>query len=152
VGKVVDLDTLKRELAGADHRVVTTNGCFDLLHVGHLRLMEAARGLGDVLVVLVNDDASVASIKGPGRPLVPDAQRAELVAGLCPVDYVVLFSEDTPVRALAEIRPDVHVKGGDYRPEDLPEAQVLSEAGAEIVIFPLVEGLSTTRIAERLVD
>jgi rfaE bifunctional protein nucleotidyltransferase chain/domain len=150
MGKVLDLETLARELSGDKRRVVTTNGCFDLLHVGHLRLLEAAKKLGDVLVVLINDDASVRALKGPSRPMVPAAERAELVAALCPVDFVALFSENTPIEAIRRIRPDVHVKGGDYRPEDLPEAAVLEDLGAELVIFPLVGGLSTTDLFERL--
>ncbi len=149
MGRVVDLDTLLSALADESGRVVTTNGCFDLLHVGHLRLLREAKAMGDVLVVAVNDDDSVRRFKGPSRPLVPAAERAELVAALEPVDYVVLFSEDTPERTLAAIRPAVHVKGGDYRAQDLPETRVVEEGGGEVVIVPLVPGHSTSDLVRR---
>ena len=149
MGRVVDLETLRASLDATPGRVVTTNGCFDLLHVGHLSLLRQAKALGDILVVAVNDDASVRCIKGPSRPVVPAAERAELVAALEPVDYVVLFGEDTPERVLAAIRPDVHVKGGDYRAEDLPEARVVEENGGAVIIIPLVPGHSTTEIMRK---
>ena len=113
-------------------RVVLTNGCFDLLHVGHARMLEAAAALGDLLVVALNDDASVRSLKGEGRPVVPLAERAELVAALRHVDLVTSFGEHTLERTLRAIRPDVHAKGTDYGPEDLPERDVDSELGIEM--------------------
>ena len=149
MGRVVDLDTLRSALDAGPGRVVTTNGCFDLLHVGHLRLLRQAKAMGDILVVAVNDDESVRRFKGPTRPLVPAAERAELVAALEPVDYVVLFSEDTPERTLAAIRPAVHVKGGDYLARDLPEAKVVEQGGGEVVIVPLVPGHSTSDLVRR---
>lgn len=130
--------------------VVSTNGCFDLLHVGHLRLLKAAKELGDVLVVAMNNDRSVRRLKGVARPYVPADERAELVAALEPVDYVVLFSEDTPEAVLAAIRPDVHVKGGDYRLEDLPERRVVEEGGGRVVILPLVPSRSTSALVRRI--
>jgi rfaE bifunctional protein nucleotidyltransferase chain/domain len=151
VGRVVGLDTLLAELEASPGRVVTTNGCFDLLHVGHLTLLRQAKGLGDTLVVAVNDDASVRRLgKDPCSPVVPADERAELVAALDPVDYVVVFTEDTPERVLAAIRPAVHVKGGDYRPEDLPETRVVEEGGGEVVIVPLVPDHSTTALVSRI--
>jgi rfaE bifunctional protein nucleotidyltransferase chain/domain len=149
VGRVVDLEQLLAELAARPGRVVTTNGCFDVLHVGHLQLLREAKALGDILVVAVNDDGSVCRLKGPSRPLVPAAERAELLAALEPVDYVVLFSEDTPDRVLAAIRPAVHVKGGDYRAEDLPETPTVEAGGGRVVIVPLVAGRSTTDLIRR---
>jgi D-beta-D-heptose 7-phosphate kinase / D-beta-D-heptose 1-phosphate adenosyltransferase len=153
MGRVVDLEGLLGEIgdrssAGAG-RVVTTNGCFDILHAGHLATLRAAKEMGDTLVVLVNDDDSVRRLKGASRPLVPAADRAELVAALEPVDFVVLFSEDTPVRALGAIRPAVHVKGGDYTAADLPETAAVEAGGGEVVIVPLVPGRSTSGIAGR---
>jgi rfaE bifunctional protein nucleotidyltransferase chain/domain len=153
VGKVVSLEELlgeigDRSVAGAG-RVVTTNGCFDILHVGHLELLRQARALGDTLVVLVNDDDSVRRLKGSSRPLVPAGDRVALVAALEPVDFAVLFSEDTPVEALAAIRPAVHVKGGDYAAGDLPESDVVEAAGGEVVVVPLVPGRSTSEIVRR---
>jgi D-beta-D-heptose 7-phosphate kinase/D-beta-D-heptose 1-phosphate adenosyltransferase len=150
MGRVVTLDELLGELHDRSGRTtVTTNGCFDVLHVGHLRLLRAAKAAGDILVVAVNDDDSVARLKGPGRPLVPLADRMELLAALEPVGYVVPFSEDTPEAVLEAIRPDVHVKGGDYREEDLPEAEVVRAHGGRIEIVPLVQGRSTTGLVGR---
>ena len=117
MGRVLTVEELEGELARlrrAGRTIALANGHFDLLHVGHLRYLEAARAEGDALVVAVNDDASVARLKGPGRPLVPAAERAELLAALAPVDYVVVFAGDSPAPLLARLRPDVHCKGPDY--------------------------------------
>lgn len=133
-----------------DRRIVFTNGCFDILHVGHVRLLQHARSLGDVLIVGVNDDGSVERLKGPSRPLVTASDRAEILAALECVDWVTLFSEDTPIETLRALRPHVHVKGGDYRPEDLPEAAVLREMGVQLEIVPLVPGRSTTALVSKM--
>jgi glycerol-3-phosphate cytidylyltransferase len=119
---------------------------FDLLHIGHLRYLRAARGLGDVLIVGVNADAAV---RKAGRPLVPDVERAELVAALEPVDYVVIFGETTADRLLERLRPSVYVKGGDYSVATLPEASSARRVGAEIAFIPLVAGHSTTALIQR---
>jgi rfaE bifunctional protein nucleotidyltransferase chain/domain len=144
-----------REQARRDGRVVVwTNGCFDLLHVGHVRSLQAARALGDVLVVGVNDDASVHRLKGPFRPIVPAAQRAELLAALACVDAVLLFGEDTPAQALGRLRPDVHCKGADYAPPDgkpIPEAAVVAAYGGRLEFLPLLPGLSTSELVRRIV-
>jgi D-beta-D-heptose 7-phosphate kinase/D-beta-D-heptose 1-phosphate adenosyltransferase len=134
----------------ASDTVIFTNGCFDILHVGHVRALEAARALGDILVVGVNSDASVRRLKGARRPLVPQAERAEMVAALRSVCYVTLFEEDTPVETLALLQPDVHVKSGDYRAEDLPETPTVLAHGGRVEIVPFVEGLSTTDIVARV--
>ncbi len=131
-------------------RVVFTNGCFDLLHVGHLRYLRKAREFGQVLVVGVNSDASVRRLKGPERPVVGQAERAEMVAALEPVDFVVIFEEDTPERMIQILRPDVHVKGGDYRMEDLPEAKVVEACGGRVEIVAAVRGHSTRLMIERI--
>jgi rfaE bifunctional protein nucleotidyltransferase chain/domain len=128
--------------------VVFTNGCFDLLHVGHARYLQQARALGDALVVGVNTDASVRRLKGEGRPIVPEEERAELIAALACVDYVTLFGEPTPEALLAHLRPDLHVKGGDYREEDLPESPLVRGWGGQVVILPLTPGRSTTQLIE----
>lgn len=146
-GPVLDLVTLQSELqrardAGA--RIVLTNGVFDLLHVGHLRYLRRARSLGDRLVVGVNADSAVAK---PGRPLVPDVERAELVASLEPVDYVVIFVESTADALLRELRPDVYVKGADYSEASLPEAATVRQLGARLEFVPLVPDHSTSRLA-----
>jgi len=125
------LETLRR----AGRRIAFANGHFDLLHVGHLRYLEAARAEGDVLVVAVNDDASVARLKGAGRPVVPAAERAELLAALAPVDFVVIFAGDSPAPLLAELRPDVHCKGPDYgAPERVPEYEVVRAYGGRTAL------------------
>jgi rfaE bifunctional protein nucleotidyltransferase chain/domain len=128
--------------------VVATGGCFDLLHPGHVRTLQAARGLGDCLVVCLNSDASVRRLKGPGRPVVDHHDRAAVLEALACVDAVVVFDEDTPVEVLRDLRPDVWVKGGDYAVADLPEAAVLAEWGGRAVVLPFVEGRSTTRLIE----
>ena len=136
-------------LPTAERRVVATSGCFDLVHAGHIRMLTLARTLGDRLVVLLNDDDSVRRNKGPGRPLVPVAERAELLEALAAVDEVRVFSEDTPERILREVRPDVFVKGGDYRDVDLPETDVIAAWGGRTVILPYEAGRSTTELIAR---
>ena len=158
MGQVIARDALLRLRADwrdAGRTVVCTNGVFDLLHVGHLRYLRAARALGDLLVVGLNDDASVARLKGPGRPLVPQDERAELLAALEPVDYVTLFGEDTAGPLVAALQPDIYVKGGDYAagPDDagkpLPEAEIVRAYGGEVRVIPLTPGRSTTALLER---
>lgn len=129
--------------------VVATGGCFDLLHAGHVGLLESARRIGDCLVVCVNSDASVRRLKGPGRPLTPQADRIRVLAGLGCVDAVAVFQEDTPETLLRALRPDVWVKGGDYTADALPEAAALREWGGQAVVVPYLAGRSTTELARR---
>ncbi|UUU20146.1 D-glycero-beta-D-manno-heptose 1-phosphate adenylyltransferase [Streptomyces sp. DSM 40750] len=129
--------------------VVATGGCFDLLHAGHVGLLESARRIGDCLIVCLNSDASLARRKGPGRPLTPQADRARVLAALGSVDAVVVFEEDTPEALLRRLRPDVWVKGGDYAVQDLPEAEVLRAWGGQAVVLPYLDGRSTTLLARR---
>jgi rfaE bifunctional protein nucleotidyltransferase chain/domain/rfaE bifunctional protein kinase chain/domain len=126
--------------------VVATGGCFDLLHTGHVRLLEAARSLGDCLVVCLNSDASVRRLKGPGRPLVGEADRAGVLLALSAVDAVVIFDEETPATVLVRLRPDIFAKGGDYTAAALPETAVMAGWGGQAVILPYIEGRSTTRM------
>jgi rfaE bifunctional protein nucleotidyltransferase chain/domain len=128
--------------------VVATGGCFDLLHAGHVRTLEAARRLGDCLVVCINSDDSVRRLKGPDRPLVSQADRVSVLSALGCVDAVVVFGENTPERVLRLVRPHVWAKGGDYDGRPLPEERVLREWGGRAVILPYVEGRSTTRLIE----
>ncbi len=134
--------------------VVFTNGCFDILHIGHVRYLQAARALGDVLVVGINTDESVHRLKGPDRPLNPESERAEIVAALECVDCVTLFDEDTPVELILAIRPDIHSKGGDYKPEDLPEAEAMRSIGGHVEVISYsktdTQGKSTTNLIERI--
>jgi len=138
MGEVVNEATLVERLAplrDAGRRVALANGHFDLLHVGHLRYLEAARREADLLVVAINDDDSVARLKGPGRPVVPAAERAELLAGLAAVDFVVVFDGDSPAPLLDRIRPDVHCKGSDYgSPERVPEYSVVRAYGGRTAL------------------
>ena len=131
-------------------RVVLTNGCFDILHVGHLRYLREARALGDVLVVGVNSDDSVRQLKGPGRPVNRAADRVELLAGLSCVDCAVVFADLTPARLILAVRPDVYVKGGDYSPEMLEETAVVRAFGGEVRIVGYVPAHSTTELVERI--
>ena len=131
-------------------RVVFTNGCFVLLHRGHLDLLTGARDLGDVLLVGINGDASVRRLKGEGRPLVPAEDRAALVAGLKPVDAVVVFDEDTPGTLLEVLRPEVLVKGGDYGPGEVVGREIVEAYGGRIHVLPFREGCSTTGLLARL--
>jgi rfaE bifunctional protein nucleotidyltransferase chain/domain len=130
---------------------VFTNGVFDLMHMGHVRYLQQARGLGDCLVVGVNADDSVRRLKGPKRPLLPERERAQLLAALSVVDYVTVFEEDTPEELIRVLRPNVHVKGGDYRPDDLPEAAAVREGGGEVRILPFLPGRSSTGLIEEII-
>jgi len=143
-----DLLAWRRQRAGL---VVFTNGVFDLLHPGHVEILEAARGLGDALVVGVNSDASARRLgKGPGRPVQPESARARVVAGLGAVDRVVLFDEDTPLALIEALAPDVLVKGGDYTRETIVGAEFVESRGGAVYAIPLLPGQSTTAIVERL--
>lgn len=150
--KTDELTSRLHALRSAGRTVVFTNGCFDILHVGHARYLAQARALGDVLVVGLNSDLSVRGLKGPLRPIVPEAERAEMLAHLECVDFVCLFDELRPDRLIAQVRPDIHAKGGDYRVEDLPEAEVVRAGGGRVEILPLVEGRSTTNIVQEILS
>ena len=136
-----------REAGG---RVVFTNGCFDLLHPGHVSYLRAARSLGDALVVGLNSDASVRRLKGPSRPVVPEKDRAAVLEALESVDAVCIFGEDTPIRLMRELEPAVYVKGGDYRVKDLPEAEVARQFEAEVRIISFEPGYSTSALIEKI--
>ena len=139
-----ELATKLEHLKSNGKVVVTTNGCFDVLHLGHLRYLQAARKLGDCLVVAINSDASVKQLKGQNRPLVPEDERAEMLAGLACVDYVVIFPELTPVDLLSELKPNIHVKGGDYQLEQLIERDTVEANGGKVIVGLNVPGKSTT--------
>ena len=131
-------------------KIVSTNGCFDVLHAGHIELLQGARSLGDCLLVALNSDASVRRLKGKSRPINDEMARAFVLNALECVDGVVIFDEDTPVRVLDEARPNVHVKGGDYKTEDLPETETVQRHGGEVVIVPLRQGFSTTNTLQKM--
>ena len=153
--KILALDALAQkadELRAGGRRLVATNGCFDLLHVGHVRYLQAARQLGDALVVGVNGDASVRALKGESRPLNPESDRAEVLAALECVDYVAIFPEVRATEFLQRAQPTVYVKGGDYRPEtlDAEERAALEQIGARIEIIPFEKGYSTSSLIARM--
>jgi rfaE bifunctional protein nucleotidyltransferase chain/domain len=133
------------------HRIVFTNGCFDLMHIGHIRYLQAARNLGDVLVVGVNSDESVRALnKGTDRPIVPDTQRAEVLAALACVDYVVIFSEPDPGALIATLQPDILVKGGDWPVDRIVGRETVEARGGRVQTIPLVPGVSTTTLVQRI--
>lgn len=153
VNKLLTLPQAKRWAAAArrrGERIVATNGCFDLLHFGHVRYLQRARQLGDRLILGLNADKSVRQLKGPLRPLVPEHQRAVVVAALACVDAVVIFREKRAVKFLAAVRPDIYVKGGDYRPETLDPTERAALGDAQIEILPFEPGFSTTGLIEKI--
>ena len=152
MGKVIELENLLeviKVIKSENKTLITTNGCFDIIHVGHVRYLKQAKQLGDILIIALNTDYSVKQLKGSSRPINNENDRAEILASLNPVDYVILFNEETPANLLKSIKPDIHVKGGDYDINTLPESKVIQEAGGKIVFMPLVDGKSTTSIIEK---
>ena len=151
--KVLDRNTLKEKvdsLRQAGKRVVFTNGCFDLLHIGHVRYLQEARKLGDCLVVAVNSDSSVQQIKEPGRPIIPEGQRAEVVAALGCVDWVTIFAESDPLVLIRLLKPNVLVKGTDWSEEEIVGAPEVREAGGQVLRIPVEPGSSTSVILEKV--
>jgi len=141
------IQTFREEHGGV---IVFTNGCFDLLQVGHVTYLEQARAMGDLLVVGLNTDLSVKAIKGPKRPIQPERDRAGILAALRSVDIVVLFDEETPIETIKALKPDIHVKGGDYDAETLPEFPVVTAYGGTVKTVPLVPAESTTSLIDKI--
>jgi rfaE bifunctional protein nucleotidyltransferase chain/domain len=155
MGKIISQDELIRETAREKRegrRVVFTNGCFDLIHPGHVRCLAEARALGDVLVVAVNSDKSVRGNKGPERPLVGERDRAEVLAALASVDYVTIFDEPTPRELISRVLPSILVKGADWAPDEIAGRQEVEAAGGRVVSIPLAPGYSTTKLVQRIRD
>jgi len=150
IEKREDLQRIIRDLKVKGKRIVFTNGCFDLLHIGHVRYLEEAKSLGDILVVGVNSDASVRSLKGPNRPILPEEERAEILSGLGCVDYVTIFDEPTPSNLISLLLPHILVKGGDWAKEATVGWETVEGAGGEVVILPFVEGSSTSQLIETI--
>jgi len=152
-GKILPLDEAVdrvSELKRQGRRVVFTNGCFDLLHPGHIRYLEEARRLGDALVVAVNSDRSVRTLKGPGHPVVPEAERAEVLAALRSVDYVTIFDDPTPRAVIARLLPQVLVKGADWGPNEIVGREEVEAAGGRVVSLAVVPGYSTSALIEKI--
>ena len=145
-----DIEKLCEILHRAGEKIVFTNGCFDILHAGHVRYLEKARSFGDCLVLGLNTDASVRGNKGPSRPINSELDRAEVVGALKSVDYVVLFGEKTAETIIAKVRPDVYVKGGDYTLETLPEAKIVQSYGGRVEFVQMVAGRSTTNVIKKI--
>ena len=153
--KVVDIEELKNVLQNhrrRGERIAFTNGCFDLLHAGHVKYLQFARSQGDVLVVGLNGDASVRHLKGAGRPILPQAERSAILAGLEAVDYVVIFGEETPAALINQVRPDILVKGEDWKEKGVVGREAVEADGGKVILAPLVQGLSTTNIVRRILD
>ncbi len=152
MGKTVSLKKLLTELSEAKKKVVFTNGCFDILHAGHARYLKKARALGDLLVVGLNSDSSIHKIKGPGRPIVPEKDRAELLSALAAVDYVVIFRSETPIKLIEAILPDVLVKGADWKNGEIVGEEVVKSRGGKVVRIPLAKGRSTTDVIKKIIE
>lgn len=151
--KIKNLEEIKEitdQLKNNSKKIVFTNGCFDILHIGHTRLLEAAKSHGDVLIIGLNSDSSIKKIKGPDRPIIPENERAELLSALSCIDYIVFFEEDTPINLIKELQPEVIVKGGDYAKETVCGADFVEQKGGKVVIVPLVKDKSTTGLIGRI--
>lgn len=146
--------TISKKLKSQRKKIVTTNGVFDILHLGHISYLESARKLGDVLIVGINSDASVKRLKGPKRPLNSEKARASCIAALECVDYVIMFNDDDPRKLLSTIKPSIHVKGGDYRGKEhkIIEKEVIENNGGKIVLKQMIRGYSTTSLIDKIVD
>ena len=152
-GKIVSIEALRearKVLRAAGKKLVFTNGCFDILHVGHVRYLARARELGDALLVAINSDHSVRELKGAGRPIMNEEERAEMLSALSAVDYVTVFDDLSPRNLIAEILPDVLVKGGDYELDEIHGRAEVEAAGGRVLALPFVEGASTTSIIDRI--
>lgn len=145
-----EIAAIAKNLKTEGNRIVFTNGCFDILHLGHVRYLREAKKLGDILIIGLNSDESVSALKGPDRPYVSEMERAEILASLECVDYVTIFSETRPDNLIRLIRPDIHVKGGDYKITELPERKLVESLGGKVVIIPPIKGHSTTNIVAKI--
>ena len=152
-GKIVSIEGIRRErerLRAEGQRLVFTNGCFDILHVGHVRYLQRARSLGDALLVAINSDRSVRELKGALRPIMNEQERAEMLAAFSAVDYVTVFDDISPRALIAEVLPDILVKGGDYQLNEIHGRKEVEAAGGRVMALPFVEGASTSSIIERI--
>ncbi len=145
-----ELIQIRQELRRQNRKVVFTNGCFDLLHSGHIHIFKEAKKLGDVFIVAVNEDESVRKIKGESRPIFPLEERLEVLEAIENIDYLLSFAEETPQRVIAALLPDVLVKGGDWAPEEVVGKREVEEAGGKVVIIPYLEGRSSSEILDRI--
>ena len=150
IKKIEDLKKIVGDLKKENKKIVTTNGVFDILHIGHIRYLKEAKKLGDILIIAINSDSSVKKVKGPKRPLNNEKDRAEALASLECVDYVAIFNEENPINILSQIKPDIHVKGGDYKIGQIIEKGTVEKNHGRIVLIPEVEGYSTTKLINKI--
>jgi D-glycero-beta-D-manno-heptose 1-phosphate adenylyltransferase len=143
---------LSRSLQVQGQKLVFTNGCFDILHIGHVKYLEKAKSLGDVLMVGINSDRSAKILKGPRRPLITEEERAKIISSLYSVDYAIIFDEETPIQLISELKPNIHVKGGDYTMQNLPEYNIVYSYGGKIKILSYINGKSTTNIIKQIIS
>lgn len=151
---IIAFDEIKQvceQLRNKGNKIVFTNGCFDIIHSGHIDYLSKAKSLGDILIVGLNSDRSVRNLKGEQRPILPEGDRAIILDALKPVDYVVVFDEDTPYRLIQIVQPDFLVKGGDYRAEEVVGYDIVTQKGGKVVIFPYLEGKSTSLIINKII-
>ena len=145
----IKISEIVTSLKAKGKRIVFTNGCFDILHVGHVRYLKEAKALGDILILGLNSDSSVKSLKGSNRPINNESDRAEVLSSLKAIDYVVIFDEKTAENIVGEVKPDIYAKGGDYSIDTLPEAKIVAEHGGKTVLLQLVDGKSSTNIINK---
>ena len=149
---ITDVQSRTQSIQNEGKKVVFTNGCFDILHAGHTSYLDAAKNYGDFLLLGLNSDKSVQSIKGPKRPIVKEIFRAKTLSALESIDLIILFDEDTPLSIIKRLKPDIYVKGGDYTFETLPEYPVVTGYGGTVKILPFIDGLSTSMIIKKIID
>ena len=155
MAEIIPLDQLNNRIEflrskNKNIKIVATNGCFDILHIGHVRSLQKAKSLGDILIVGLNSDSSVKKLKGKDRPINSEKNRAEILTALSCIDFVSIFNEDTAEKFLEIVKPNIYVKGGEYNVDILPEAKIVKKYGGEIILFPMIPGLSTTMIIDKM--
>jgi len=150
--KLKDLKKIIDKFKKEKKVIVFTNGCFDILHIGHVKYLKEAKKLGDILIVGVNSDDSVKILKGKTHPIIPEKERAEILDSLEVVDYVIIFNEINPENLISQLRPDIHVKGGNYQIEEIPEAKLVESFGGKTIILKEVKGKSTSNIIAKILE
>jgi D-beta-D-heptose 7-phosphate kinase/D-beta-D-heptose 1-phosphate adenosyltransferase len=155
IDKIKTLNELKEivsDLKTQGKKIVFTNGCFDLLHIGHVKYLQQAKTYGDILIVAINSDESIKAIKGNTRPLMPQEDRAQILAALTCIDYIIIFDETDPVRLISELIPDVLIKGGDYQLNEIKGREIVISSGGKVLTIPEIEGKSTTKLIQNIIE
>ncbi|MBI2252402.1 MAG: D-glycero-beta-D-manno-heptose 1-phosphate adenylyltransferase [Armatimonadetes bacterium] len=146
----LELKSIVQNLKTQNKKIIFTNGCFDILHLGHITYLREAKNLGDILIIGLNSDESIKKIKGNSRPILPQNERAEILAALEMVDFIIIFNEETPENLILEFKPDIQVKGGDYKKEDLKEAEIVKNYGGKVIIVSFLDGYSTSNLINKM--